>query len=419
MAATIIPIQLSLTAGDGVTLWAPRWMEDGEEWEAFLGHGDHLYVFPDAAHLAAFIRTEEEHDLADHPSWGSARGAVADELIPDDDHRFDIIGVPELVSGPPDVWSLAELADTAAILRSIADVCDLDAISDVLDRAAGFQIAAQGPSAFIGRTGRKLWHEVGTVVAKYWDTVIEALDGLVATPEVADAAVAAAQAEIDAVAEMDSRTLPAADDAAAEMFGEDTARYGQSGEEPREEELQFWDEVGIDCIAVTVDDRTGWGLRCYLDDAAVFLSTGDGIALFRSPAALEQYLMNPAAENSLSGLDAWSTIRSAITDGEASVLAGPENTYRLDGLAEQLLAGPLDTDHEQLALAVELLTDAATARRDDEAPAALSTATPLGNLVRAVLQPDPDRLPPSPPFDDEVAAWQAIVDSFAAHLDWK
>ena len=34
-----------------------------EEWEAFLGHEDDLYAFPDAAHLAAFVRTVDEHDL--------------------------------------------------------------------------------------------------------------------------------------------------------------------------------------------------------------------------------------------------------------------------------------------------------------------------------------------------------------------
>ena len=70
VAAEIIPIELGLTAGNGVTLWAPRWQEDGEEWEAFLGHGDDLYVLPSAAHLAAFIRTTTEHDLARPPRVG-------------------------------------------------------------------------------------------------------------------------------------------------------------------------------------------------------------------------------------------------------------------------------------------------------------------------------------------------------------
>ena len=42
MAQDIVPIELGLPQGDVVTLWAPRWREDGEDWEAFLGHEDDL-----------------------------------------------------------------------------------------------------------------------------------------------------------------------------------------------------------------------------------------------------------------------------------------------------------------------------------------------------------------------------------------
>ena len=42
MAQDIIPIELGLPQGDLVTLWAPRWREDGEEWEAFLGDEEDL-----------------------------------------------------------------------------------------------------------------------------------------------------------------------------------------------------------------------------------------------------------------------------------------------------------------------------------------------------------------------------------------
>jgi hypothetical protein len=65
VASDIVPIQLSLTAGDLVTLWAPRWREDGEDWEAFLGDDDALFAFPEVAQLAAFVRTATEHDLTD------------------------------------------------------------------------------------------------------------------------------------------------------------------------------------------------------------------------------------------------------------------------------------------------------------------------------------------------------------------
>src|SRR3989337_1991868 len=117
MSQDIVSIELGLPQGDVVTLWAPRWREDGEEWEAFLGHEDDLYAFPDAAHLAAFVRTVDEHDLADHPAW-------------------DV--VPELAAEEPDTWTIGELADIIAIVRSLADVCELEDVHEVLNSAAGF-----------------------------------------------------------------------------------------------------------------------------------------------------------------------------------------------------------------------------------------------------------------------------------------
>src|SRR5579884_12294 len=119
MAADIVPIELKLPQGDVVTLWAPRWREDGEEWEAFLGHEDELYAFPDTAHLAAFVRTATEHDLTDHPAWHVVPGLSVPELTPDEDHRYDLVGVPELVAEDPDTWVLSELADAVAMVRSL------------------------------------------------------------------------------------------------------------------------------------------------------------------------------------------------------------------------------------------------------------------------------------------------------------
>jgi hypothetical protein len=45
MAADLVPIRLSLTDGDRFTVWAPRWRDAGDEWEAFLGKDEDLYTF--------------------------------------------------------------------------------------------------------------------------------------------------------------------------------------------------------------------------------------------------------------------------------------------------------------------------------------------------------------------------------------
>lgn len=420
MAPEIVPIELGLTNGNVVTLWAPRWREDGEDWEAFLGHGDDLYVFPDSTRLAAFIRSGAEHDLTDHPEWPTAAALLIDELTPDDDHRFDVVGVPDLVAEVPDIWTLAELADTVAITRSLAEVCGLEKVEEILDSAAGFAVLSLGEQAFSGRQGEKLWDEMGAVVAERWDEVVDALDSVVATPDIDQAALAAAEQEAAAIAAA-ARTVAPQD----------------QPDEDRDEDLEFWDDIGIDCLEVTVDGRTGWTLRCYLDETPVFLADHGRILVWSSPGELENFLTMEGAEHDLATLEVWPDVRRAVTDGDAAVLAGPENTYLLDGYEAALRegpevfvprdrqAGPLDeeltaeaTDPAQLALAVELLTDAATARGDEETVEALSTATPLGQLLNAASRPDPDRQPPSPPFDDEIATWTVLRDRFAAGLEW-
>ncbi len=415
MAADIIPIELGLTAGNGLTLWAPTWREDGEDWEAFLGHGDQLYVFPTTAHLAAFIRTSTEHDLLDHPEWETAAELLVDELSPDDDHCFDIVGMPDLVAEPPDIWTLAALTDTIGILRSLADVCGLDIINEVLDSADGFALLSAGQLAFTGRNGEKLWNEIGAVVVDRWDEVVDALDAIVTTPEVDVEALEMGQAEAAAIS-------------AAEKRPEETVVPGASIDgvedeeieldEDRDEDLEFWDETGVDCLEVTIGGRVGYTLRCYLGEDPVFLAEGGRIQIYSSPEDLENYLMTADPQHTLASLAVWPEIRKAVTDGEAAVLAGPENTYLMDGLDKSLLEGPEAVDRKQLELAVELLIDAALQRGDSETTDALGSASPLGNLVGATIKPDPERLAPAPPYDDEVAAWTVLVDRFSSTLDW-
>ena len=402
MAADIIPIQLGLTDGNVYTLWAPQWLEDGEEWEAFLGHGDDLYVFPSPAHLAAFIRSSDEHDLLDHPEWDTAAELLVDELRPDDDHVFDIVGVPDLVAEIPDIWTLAALTDTVNIVRSLSEVCGLEVVDEILDSADGFAVLPMGQQAFVGRNGEKLWNEMGAVIAERWDEVIDAVDAIVKTPEIDADELVQTRAEAAAISAVDKT-------------GETVE---PEEEQERDEDLEFWDETGVDCLEITVGDRTGFTLRCYLGDEPVFLAENHRIQIYSSAEDLENYLMNADVTHRLSTLEVWPEIRTAVAGGDAAVLAGPENTYRLAGLADALKQGPESVDGKQLELAVELLIDAALERGDEETVEAVGSSTPLGNLISAITRPDPDRLPPSPPFDDEAAAWTVLVDRFAGTLDW-
>src|SRR5581483_8513757 len=111
MAAELVPIRLSLTAGDRYTLWAPRWRDAGDEWEAFLGKDEDLYGFESVADLVAFVRSDNDHDLIDHPGWKDVVEANAHKLDPTEDHQFDLVAVEELVAGKPTAKSVAALGD--------------------------------------------------------------------------------------------------------------------------------------------------------------------------------------------------------------------------------------------------------------------------------------------------------------------
>ncbi|MBV9843856.1 MAG: primosomal protein [Kutzneria sp.] len=405
MAQDIIPIELGLPQGDLVTLWAPRWREDGEEWEAFLGHDEDLYAFGDVASLAAFVRGQTEHDLTDHPAWHVLPALSAVELTPGENHQFDLVGVPELVSEDPDTWTIGELADVVSILRSLADVCELDKVTEVLDAADGFALLPQGTFPFTGRDGERRWTELAKVVAERWDEVLDAVDAVVSTPDVDGSAVAAAAKELAAHEELEGAESDSAKDTDAE---------DQSAER-----TDFWGQVGIDPIKIITSDREYYTLRCYLDDEPIFLGSDGEIDVFTSTKALTRFLASEGAElagNDLAEVSTWSEVTVKATAGELDVAVRDDNVYVLNGVADDIGDGPDSVDPVQLELAVELLEDAADWVGDESVKQALASSESLGWMVSFVLRPDPTRLAPSAPFDAEVKIWRGLVEDFEGRL---
>ncbi|RSN36080.1 primosomal protein [Amycolatopsis sp. WAC 01416] len=410
MAQDIIPIELGLPQGDVVTLWAPRWREDGEEWEAFLGDEEDLYAFPDAAHLAAFVRTSEQHDLLDHPAWEVVPALNVPELIPDDDHTYDLVGVPELVADKPDQWTLGELAEIIGIVRSLADVCELDEVHEVLDAHESFSLLDQGTLPFSGRDGERLWADLSQAVSEKWDTVLDAIDGLVTAPDVDEKV-------LEQTAEELATFL--AESAEAEAAAADEDLVDDDDEDAEDDEpVGFWGEVGIDPIKIITSGAEYYTLRCYLDDKPIFLGSEGEIDVFTSEKALIRAIADgkDLADNDLSQVSTWDEVATKATAGELEIDVDTENTYVLNGIADDIAEGPEAIDPTQLELAVELITDAAEWAEDDSVETALASNESLGWLVSFVLRPDPSRLEPSAPFDAEQSEWRKLVETFENRL---
>jgi hypothetical protein len=425
MAQDIIPIELGLPQGDLVTLWAPRWREDGEEWEAFLGDDEDLYAFPDAAHLSAFVRKAEQHDLIDHPAWHVVPALNVPELIPDDDHSYDLVGVPELVAEDRDQWTIAELAEIVGIVRSLADVCELDEVHEVLDSCEGFSLLEQGRQPFTGRDGDLLWTDLSTAVSEKWDIVLDAIDNLVTVPEV-DPALLEQTAEelatfLEESAEAEAAAAAALGTDADDLDTEEATDEDDSDEDDEEDDapVGFWAEVGIDPIKIITSAGEYVTLRCYLDDEPIFLGTDGEIDVFTSAKALIRKLADgkSLAETDLAEVSTWDEVLTKATAGELEIEVDSDNTYVLTGLDEDIAAGVETIDASQLELAVELLSDTADWAGDESVTDALAKSESLGWLVSFVLRPDPTRLAPSPPFDAEQGTWRKLVESFEDRLN--
>ncbi|TLG04697.1 primosomal protein [Nocardia cyriacigeorgica] len=413
----IVPIELGLTDGDLVTLWAPRWRDGDDEWEAFLGHEDALYGFESVAELAAFIRTDTDNDLVDHPAWKVVAGLSAVELEPEDNFTFDLIGVPELVASDPDAEIVAELEDTLAMVRNIGEVCELEVVTKFFGSHPVLGALPSGINAFVGRDGEELWDQIGAAIAKDWDAVVDAIDSVVQTPDVDADAVAVAEAELLAAEE----NVVEADDAAdadTDYEPVDLTADNDEAEEDVEddEDESFWTEVGIDPIKIVTGEGTYFTLRCYLDDEPIFLGSKGSITVFGSERALARYLADDH-EHDLARVSTFGEVQTAAVDGSLEVEVTDENVYVLPGLAEDLGDGPESVDIEQLDLAVELFTDAADYADDDAVEQGLAQSTPLGWYVSYLLNPDPTRLAPSPPFTAEAKAWRELERNFESRLD--
>jgi hypothetical protein len=427
MPVDLVPIRLSLSDGDRYTVWAPRWRDAGDEWEAFLGKDEDLYVFSSVADLVAFVRSDTDNDLVDHPGWKDLSAAHAQKFEPAGDKQFDLVAVEELVSEKPTEESVSALARTLALVSSIGSVCELAAVSKFFNGNPTLGTVSGGIEHFTGKAGLKRWNAIGQVIGRSWDDVLGAIDGIVTTPEVDAKLSAKAADELAEEPEEEEADEPDADEEtgeetddsveAAEQTDEETddsVEAVEEDEEPRAatdtvilgSDEDFWLQVGIDPIRIMTSSGTFYTLRCYLDDRPIFLGRNGRISVFSSERALARYLADEH-DHDLADLSTYDDIRTAATDGSLEVKVTEDNVYVLSGLADDIADGPDAVDSDQLDLAVELLRDIGDYSEEGTVDKALETGRPLGTLVAYVLEPGSVGKP-SAPYAPAVREWENL-----------
>jgi hypothetical protein len=440
MVAELVPIRLSLSDGDRYTVWAPRWRDAGDEWEAFLGKDEDLYAFEAVADLVAFVRSESDNDLADHPAWQDLTSAHAHKFEPAEDKQFDLVVVEELVSEKPTEESVTALAAALAIVSSIGSVCELAAVSKFFNGNPNLGTVAGGVDHFTGKAGHKRWNSIAEVIGRSWDGVLGAIEEIISTPDV-DAELSAKAADELAEEPEEPEAEPETEDADDEAPEEDAAEAPEedAAEAPEEDEAEgedehadeaseqdedveksraagdtvvlgsdedFWLQVGIDPIRIMTSSGTFYTLRCYLDDRPIFLGRNGRISVFGSERALARYLADEH-DHDLADLSTYDDIRTAATDGSLRVEVTDDNIYVLSGLADDFADGPDAVDRDQLDLAVELLRDIGDYSEESTVDKALDTGRPLGKLVAYVLEPGSVGKP-APPYASTVREWEKL-----------
>jgi hypothetical protein len=425
MAAEIVPVQLGLTKGDLYTLWAPSWRDADDEWQAFLGKDEDVYAFESVADLVAFIRADDDNDLADHPGWKTLTKASAHLCDPADDQQHDLVGVPDLVAEKPTEESVQALLGTLSIVQAIGSVCDLTAVAKLFNGNPVLGTVGGGIDAFDGRAGRKRWAEIEAVIGRSWDGVIDAIDSIITVPDVDDAASEKAAEEL-----AEPAPEPETDDEADDEAGDDGDDVVIEGEVDTVEEVEalaaeaqdqvlgshtdFWGQVGIDPVRIMTSGGTFYTLRCYLEDQPIFLGRNGRISVFGSERSLARYLADEH-ESDLSDLATFDDIRTAATDGSLRIKVTEDNVYVLSELSEDITDGPEAVDGQQLELVVELFRDVSDYAEDTTVDEALDVDQPLGRFVAHVLDPGSVTKPP-PPYAKAAAQFDALATFVESRL---
>jgi hypothetical protein len=425
MAADLVPIRLSVTTGDLYTVWAPRWRDAADEWEGFLGEGDDLYAFRSTADLVAFVRSGTENDLADHPGWTRLTQASAHRVDPDEQHRFDLVGVEGLLAEQPTEESIQEVANTLAIVSSIGTVCDLPVVSRFFNGNPRLSDVNRGIDEFAGRSGRKRWNDIAAIVGRSWEGVLSAIEDIITTPQVDEGLVATAAEQLaepedpedsegsddtgGKVADVEDDTGDRTEQEGTEQdgTGEDTKHDGTRAEHAVTlgDDEDFWHKVGIDPLRLMTSSGRYFTLRCYFDDRPLFLGRNGRISVFPSERALARYLADEH-DHDLSELSTYDDVRTAATDGSLDVGVTADNVYVLTGLADDLADGPDAVDREQLGLVVEFLRDVGDYSQEDTVDRALAADKPLGRLVDYLLGDSATR--PHAPYADVVTEFEKL-----------
>lgn len=398
----ILPVKISLTAGDFYTLWAPTWKEKGSEWQAFLGDDESVLAFHSPEELLVFLDTTSRHDLTDHPKWADFQAQGDDRVVPSEKQYYDIIGAPNFLADRPSHEIVSQLSRVLQLSRSLAEVGSAEQAQIFFASHSILANVARGSEHYSGDAGLDEWSGVGRVVLANWENVVHSLDGavrVVDTSELDADAVTAAGTSITAAQEERARRRE-------EQQKQEVAQA--EAEDPYD--VSPWATAGIDPVKITVQGKTIYTLRTYLDSAPVFLGKYGEIFTFPTPKHLGRWILEND-DHDLAGVSTWQDLMNAANAGELKVEVHPDNAYSFNGIAEDITKGPDAVDTKQMTKAYEVLADAADWAKDDSLNSFLLANPRMQDFLAYMMgSTESAGYVPSAPFTDKAQAWTEMED---------
>ncbi|TRX62952.1 hypothetical protein [Corynebacterium hiratae] len=398
----IVPIQLSLSEGDFYTLWAPKWRQNGSEWQAFLGDDESVLLFNTEAEMLCFLESGTKHDLLDHPKWEVFNSQAADRVVPEKKHVYDLVGMPKYLAGRPSHENVSTVARCLEIAHSLAEVSAAEHTVIFFASHSILRNPARGADHYAGDQGMSEWSGVGRVIHSNWRAVIEDLDKVV---KVVPSSDFAQDATTSAATRISSATEAAEE---ARKKAEEERKAAAQSADPYDSSP--WAAAGIDPVKITADQRTVYTLRTYLNGKPVFLGKWGEIFTFPSSKVLVRWIMEND-DHDLAKVSTWEEVVAAANAGELEVTVHPDNQYNFNGVVRDIEKGPEAVDTDQMSRCYEVCADAADWAGDDSINSYMLQNPRFQDYLGYMLgSTEHAGYVPSKPYTEHAESWKGLEE---------
>lgn len=395
----ILPVKVSLTEGDFYTLWAPLWKEHGAEWQAFLGDDDHVLVFNSPEELLVFVEENSSHDLTSHPKWKSFHSGPATRVVAGEKDYYDIIGAPAMLAERPSHANVSALARTFRLARSLGEVTSATDSTVFFASHSVVGNVERGFDHFSEDQGMSEWSAIGRAVLSNWSKVVSSLDGQIRVVE----------GDADKATEARAR-IEAAQQAAEEKKAALETKRKEAAAQADPYDTTAWTAAGIDPVKISLQGKSVYTLRTYVDRQPVFLGKFGEIFTFNTGKLLQRW-MTENDDHDIARVSTWEDLQLSANAGELEFMVHQDNSYSFTGLVADIGKGPDAVDTDQMARAYELLADAADWAQDDSLNSYFLANPRMQDYISYMLgSPGTSGYVPSEPFNDHAKGWKELEE---------